>query len=178
MSLESYKKTIEAQKEREREYYPPSQSKEQENKHTQETEFVYVEGISRKKQTGCLVFFIIIGVLVIVASIKNPSENESRVLVKDFIVEKLNDHMRAEMNNDDNDGLKKLGAFLGITFSSKIMDYVTQINVTDYVLLSTFDCTIEIKEEQNTIVSGIIVFGKIIPLKSDMNNLRNAKEQQ
>lgn len=169
MSLESYKKAIEAQKEREREYYPETNPSKSNVRQTRGTENVYVESNPRKRRTGCFVCFILIVALLIVAAIKNPSESEGEEMVKTYIVEGVNDFFRNEMTNDDNDDSKQFVAFLGLSLSSHLIDYVVDTKVDDYVLFSTFDCTIEEDDSIKTLVSGIILCGKIIPLKSDLN---------
>lgn len=73
------------------------------------------------------------------------------------------------MNNEENDGFKQFGAFLGMTFAPQIVDHFSDIKVKDYILFSTFDCTTEVEDIDKTIVSGIIVFGKIIPMKTDLD---------
>lgn len=90
-------------------------------------------------------------------------------MVKDFVVEQLNTVLRDEMIDDDNEGIKQLGIFLGITFASSVFDYISDVKVNDYVLFTTFDCTTEVTGSVKTIVSGIIVFGKIVPLKTDLD---------
>lgn len=90
-------------------------------------------------------------------------------MVKDYIVEKVNYVLKSEINNEENDGLKRFGAFLGMAFSSQIADYVSDIEVSDYILFSTFDCTMEVEEKDRTIVSGVIAFGKIILMKTDLD---------
>lgn len=168
MSLESYKKTLEAQKEWKREFNPESSTNSEERKPNQGSESIYDETRPRKRHSGCLIFFILIVALFAVSAIKNPSENESKEIVKGFIVEKINNKMRTGMNNEDNDGLKQLGAFLGMAFSSNIIDYFCEIQVNDHIVFSTFDCTAEVDKERKTIVSGVIFLGKLIPLKSDI----------
>lgn len=169
MSLESYRKSIEVQNERERGYLnPQSWTKRVECNEASEPEYIYIEQPHRS-HTGCLIFIIVVTALLIVAAIKNPSEKESHEMVKDFVVEQLNTVLRDEMIDDDNEGIKQLGIFLGITFASSVFDYISDVKVNDYVLFTTFDCTTEVTGSVKTIVSGIIVFGKIVPLKTDLD---------
>lgn len=170
MSLESYKKALEAQQERERKFSNEAKPKSEERIRTQEPEYVYVEAKPRKKHSGCVNFIILLAALFIVSAIKNPSERESKEMVKSFIVEKVNNKLRGEMTNEDNDGAKQFGALLGMAFASNIIDYVSEINVTDYIIFTSFDCTTKVDDSERTIVSGIIFLGKIIPLKSDIKS--------
>ena len=172
MSLESYKKFLEKQQETKgiNDLYAnlsinPTQKEYADNiKVEQDT-----AKTSRKNHTGVLVFIFIILAIGIVAAVKNPSEIEGRKMIKDYIVEKLNQVLKSEMNNEENDGFNQFGAFLGMTFAPQIVDYFSDIKVKDYILFSTFDCTTEVEDIDKTIVSGVIVFGKIIPMKTDLD---------
>lgn len=123
---------------------------------------------ARKPKTGCFISLLILLAIFIVAIVKNPSEPEGKNMVKDYIVEKVNDKFREEMQKEENDGLKKFGAFLGMGLSSHLIDYAMETSVNDCFLFSTFNCKTKIEGKSKTIVSGIILFGKIIPLSSDI----------
>jgi hypothetical protein len=168
MSLESYKKALDAQKEREKEYNVQTDLYSEKRKPKPEPEYVYAESKPSKKRRGFLLPLLIIVILFVVSAIQNPSEKEGKEIVKEFIVEKVNNKLRSEMTNEDNDGLKQFGAFLGMAFASNIIDYVCEIQVHDYIVFSTFDCTTKVEDERKTIISGIIFFGKLIPLKTDI----------
>lgn len=168
MSLESYKKFLEDQQ----------RTKTINDRYANLPKRDYVENIEveqvitktpRKNHTGVLVFIFIILAIGIVAAVKNPSEIEGRKMIKDYIVEKVNQVLKSEMNNEENDGFKQFGAFLEMTFAPQIVDHFSDIKVKDYILFSTFDCTTEVEDIDKTIVSGIIVFGKIIPMKTDLD---------
>lgn len=169
MSFESYKKTIEAQRERERDYYTEMKSCAEEPMCSKDTEDEYIEVKPQKRRKGCLVFFIIFVSLLVVAVIKNPSENDSREMVKSFIVDKTKNSLRNEVTNDDNDGFKQLGALIGMTFASSLIDFTCETKVNDYIIFTTFDVTVDYHDEEINIVSGFIFFGKIIPLKTDLD---------
>ena len=168
MSLESYKKFLEDQQRTKTINDRYANLPKREYEENIEVEQVITK-TPRKNRTGVLVFILIILAVFIVAAVKNPSEAEGNKMVKDYIVEKVNYVLKSEINNEENDGLKQFGAFLGMAFSSQIIDYVSDIEVSDYILFSTFDCTMEVEEKNRTIVSGVIVFGKIIPLKTDLD---------
>lgn len=70
MSLESYKKALEAQQERERKFSNEAKPKSEERIRTQELEYVYVEAKPRKKHSGCVIFIILLAALFIVSAIK------------------------------------------------------------------------------------------------------------
>lgn len=113
---------------------------------------------------------LIVLAILVVAAIKNPSSAETRALINDVIVEKINEKMEAEMMKEDNDEITRIAAFLGKAFASPVLDYFTNINVSDYIIFSTFDCSSnDENSETKNIVSGIVIFGKVIPLKSDLD---------
>ena len=160
--MESYNPNTEAQNERNNEFPQPQQQEFA-------TEYVYMK--HPKSHTlgfGWIITFIIIAFFV-VAAIKNPSASETKTLIKDTLIEKINERMGAEIRNGDNDGATQFGAFLGMTLAPYLLDYFTNIHVNNYVIFSTFDCTAKFGEEMQSIVSGIVVFGKVVPLKSDLN---------
>lgn len=132
-----------------------------------ETEYVYVEQ-SKSRKIGWLIFLMIIMATLVVAAIKNPSTSETKSLIKDALVEKINEKIKEETTNEENNGVERLSALLGMTLTSYIFDYFTDTKVSDYIIYSTFDCTAKDGEETKTVVSGIVVFGKIIPLKTDL----------
>lgn len=169
MSLESYKKALAAQREREREYRAVAEPKKAKPAQAREVEYVYVTTKPRKKRHGCLIFILIIVALIVVSVIKNPSEQESKELVKDFVVEKINKYLRNEMTNEDNDPSKFFGAMIGLALSSSLVDYACETEVDDYVIFSTFDCTAELEKSNKTVVAGIIFCGKVIPLKTEID---------
>ncbi len=168
MSLEYYTKVLDAQKVREKEYNPQMDLYSAEREHNTQPEYIYAEAKPRKKRKGFLISLLLIIILFAVSAIKNPSENVGKEIVKEFIVEKVNNKLRSEMINEDNDGFKQFAAFLGMAFTSNIIDYVCEIQVHDYIVFSTFDCTTDVEDERKTIVSGVIFFGKLIPLKTDI----------
>lgn len=168
MSLESYKKFLETQQEKKCLNDVYANLPKRNYAKTIETEQVVTKP-SRKRRSGFLVFKFIILAIIIVAAVKNPSEVEGKKMVKDYIVEKVNYVLKSEINKEGNDGFKQFGAFLGMTFASQIVDYVSDIEVNDYILFSTFDCTMKVEDIDRTIIYGVIVYSKIIPLKTDLD---------
>ncbi len=125
----------------------------------------------KRSSNGLLIFLIIIAALFVVAAIKNPSASEGRKMVKDFIAEKADDELRSTMTDDSSSGLAVLGSLIGLNMMSTIIDTFIDIQVDDCIVFSTFNCTIRDKEDLGkSIVSGVILFGKIIPLNSDMES--------
>ena len=168
MSSESYKKFLESQQETKTVNDLYANLPKRDFTETIEEEEVFTEN-SRKKRSGVIVLTLIVLAIVIVAAIKNPSAVEGKNMVKDYIVENVNYRLKSEMNNEENDGFTKFGAFIGMAFASQMVDYLTEIEVNDYILYSTFNCTMEVEDIDRTLVGGVIVFGKIIPLKTDLD---------
>lgn len=172
MSLEGYKKIIASQREREEGYTTdrvrPVFSAEESGPSA--PAYSSTKPTSHKKHLGWFLTLMLILTLLVVSAIKNPSESDSRDMVKNFIVEKVNDALREQMTDKDSDGLTAFVSLLGMAFMPNLLDYACEIKVTDYILLTTFDCTTPIAESENCIVSGVIIFGKIIPLHSDFGN--------
>lgn len=169
MSFETYKKTIEAQRQRERDYYSEMKSCAEVPMCSKDTECEHIEVKPRKRRKGYLVFFIIFISLLVVAAIKNPSENDSREMVKSFIVDKAKNNLRNEVTDDDNDGFEQLGVLIGMTFASSLIDFACETKVNDYIIFTTFNVTADYHDDEINIVSGFIFFGKIIPLKTDLD---------
>lgn len=161
MSLESYKKNVEAQREREREYSQPQQEVV--------TEYVYIDQPkSRKRGFGWLIFGIVIIALLFLAALKNPSKTEAKAEIKTMIMEKVTEKMRQEVTNEDNDAWKQIGSGLAMLFAPTIIDNMVQTEISDYIFFSTFDASVTVDEEKRTLAAGVILFGKVIPLKSDI----------
>lgn len=117
-----------------------------------------------------VVLLTIVAILV-VAIIKNPSSTETKALIKDAIVEKVYERLDAELMYEDNSEYARFGSFMGKAIAPHILDYFANINVSDYIVFSTFVCTSKYDNVQTkNIVSGVVVFGKVIPLKSDLNS--------
>lgn len=125
----------------------------------------------KRSSHGLLIFMIIIAALFVVAAVKNPSASEGRKMVKDFIAEKADDELRSTMTDDSSSGLAVLGSLIGLNMMSTIIDTFIDIQVDDCIVFSTFKCTIIDKEDEGkNLLSGVILFGKIIPLDSDLKS--------
>lgn len=125
-----------------------------------------------KNKNGKIVWMrvvLIIFTFFVIAILKNPSAPKTKVLIKETLVEKINDKMSRELSNEDNTGFEKIGIFLSMSAVPHLLENFINISVSDYVIFSTFNCTAEDGDEIKTIVSGIVIFGKVIPLTSDLS---------
>ncbi len=160
MSLESYLKSLEAQREREAELQP--KKRREAPAHRRRT--------PRRKESGvtkiiiCLVLIALFGL----AAIKNPTKTEAKAEVKTMIMDKFNERMRQEASNDENTTGQQIGSTLALLFGNKLFDSWVQIDVSNYIFFSTFNSHITQDDESKIIAAGVIVFGNAIPLKTDL----------
>lgn len=118
----------------------------------------------QKAGKGKIIFWIVVIAILFLAALKNPSENEAKAEINTMLLEKLKENLREEVTNDDNNPLTQLGSGLAMLFAPTIIDNVVQTDVTDYIIFSTFSAKISFNEEEKELGSGIILFGKVIPL--------------
>lgn len=148
--------------------------------HGFKTLYINQREISSKKRDRSLfslknIIFITIIAILILAVAKNPTKEESKILVKSMIIEKIDNVLRENMLDKESKGLDALGAFFGIAFSHSIYDFLVNTEVNDYFLFSTFSAAIPVDNQPKILASGIILFGKAFPLKSDLKNKENLK---
>lgn len=155
MSLESYRKSIQEQREREeRRFDDPPRRKPKATRTSR-----------KKRRTGRIIVLVAIAAVLILAAVKNPSKTEAKAEIKNTLVEYANEKMLEHITDTDAP-VAQVGSALGLMLAPTLLDYVVQTDVSDYIFFSTFRATVPVPEKQN-LVSGIIVFGKVIPLKSD-----------
>lgn len=110
---------------------------------------------------------LFIAVILIIAAVKNPSRPNAIQMVKAYTIEKVNQKIYDNMNEGEEDSAAQVGQFFGSIFVSKIVEKVIDVDVTDYIILSSFRIT---AFGNKNIASGVILFGNIIPLASDIKN--------
>lgn len=122
--------------------------------------------VSSKKSKGFTKFIILgtMSVILIIAAIKNPSVTESKQLIKDAAIEKINGKLSSNVLS----GTQQFASMLGMFLAPTLLDKFVTIDVNDYVVFSTFKATIVVIEEHKNLASGIIVFGNVVPLSSDI----------
>lgn len=118
----------------------------------------------------------LIGVLL-VAALKNPSESEAKVMVENKINTILNQKVEEKLledndKADDNNIISGLvtGFIQGLV--PKVLHEMSTVDVNNYVVFSTFDVTLKKlnqKAEKKSLAHGVIVFGKVVPLGTDLN---------
>lgn len=122
-----------------------------------------------RRTVGVIAVAAIFSVLFL-AAFKNPSETEAKAELKSKFEEKVNEFLLSEFNNDkSNNVLDQIMAAFAINYVPSIVDSLVQIEVSDYIFFSTFETMLKDDDERKILASGIIVFGKIIPLHSDFN---------
>lgn len=127
-----------------------------------------------RKQTDMkkLIFLVIIGFVLVLAAVRNPSEREAKESIKAEATKLINEKITEESKDNDIEDLGKIGVALSNLLAPTIMDHALDIDVKDYIFCSSFAVTTKVSGEKKNIASGIILFGKIIPLSSDFKNDR------
>lgn len=170
MSLESYRKYLKDQEAKNDEPIGSDDASQVADEQvTERVEYVYVERKSGRKGIVWLCAFILIVALLTVAAVKNPTDTEAKEMANKFIVEKVDKFFVDKMNDEDAGGFQQLAAFFGLSFSSKLVNSFVETKVNNYVVMSTFDSEVEMDNSKKTIMSGVIVFGKLIPLSTDLD---------
>lgn len=126
---------------------------------------------TRPKKRYNLKKVIIYGLVVItliIAAVTNPSEAESKRMIRSEVITKVNDKLKAEINDKNKSGDQQFGLMLGMLFAPAIIDSFVTIDVNNYFVFSTFKASADSEEEQKNIASGIILFGQVITFSSDI----------
>lgn len=178
MSLESYRKNLEAQQKREK----IENIEEKEEVYTSEADHysddqIFEESIEidnsrpQKRGIGKIIIAIAVIAILFLAALKNPSKTDAKAEVNGMITEKVMEKIQGEMTNiDDEESIgSTLGSALASLFIPSVIDKIVNIEVSDYIFFTTYDANISIMQEKKTIVSGVILFGKVIPLHTDID---------
>lgn len=159
MSLESYRKALEEQREREKQYdngyqHPktPSVSISENNKQNSK---------GRRMSTAKFLFLFILCSIGLGAIISNPTEDEARKLIKQKAIEIIKDNA-----NEDRGSEYSFTDFLSDMMLPIFYDSYTKTTVTNYNWFSTFTVS-TVNFDENLRVKGIIIFGRIIPLSKE-----------
>lgn len=160
MSLESYRKALASQQERENQFRDDDS-----NTVSQNEMMAYVNNASPNNGLRKFAMYIFWIAFFLVAIISNPSPSEAKHEINSVILEKFNEHMRKEMRDEENDSWKQMGAGFAMLLAPALIDKLVQTEVSDCILFSTFNASVPHNNQSVTMVSGIIVFGKIIPLR-------------
>lgn len=146
---------------------------------TPETEIDDKQPNNKKKKFRIrLILIAVIFFFLLFAGIKNPSESESKDLIKHHIIEFINDLARKEesQNPESNEDAIITNRFLRNTLLPGLIDTMVTIHTSDYIFFSSFEATVEANDKKKNLMSGIILFGKVLPLSSDIdqNELNNS----
>lgn len=124
----------------------------------------------KKYEFKKFIFLGLVMIILVIAAVRNPSVTESKQLIKDAAITEINEKFIADINDDNISGSYKFGSMLGMLLGPLIIDKLVTIDVNDYIIFSTFKATLEGKGEKMNLASGIILFGNLIPISSDINN--------
>lgn len=109
----------------------------------------------------------LIMVLLLFAILQNPSRAEAKAEIKTMILNHVSDKIHSKVAENDDDPLKQAGMELSMLFAPAIIDSWVNIDVTNFIAFSTFNAYTTDKGNERTIISGVILFGKVIPLNSN-----------
>lgn len=124
----------------------------------------------RSKKTGKSKVILLISIIAILllAGFKNPSKMEAQTEIKAMITEHFQEIMHHEATDKNNSAGERLGSILAVFIAPTFIDNFIQVDVSNYLILSTYDANILLTDGNISLVSGIIIFGTIIPLSSDI----------
>lgn len=115
-----------------------------------------------------LIFFIIVIGILVLAAVKNPTEEEAKQRVKTEMTELINDKVESNVDTEAGMSLKQIGASIVKHIAPALVDKMIDVDVNNYIVFTTFNASSSFNDSKVSIASGIIVFGKIIPLKTDI----------
>ncbi len=116
-----------------------------------------------------LITLVVVAAILILAAVKNPGEKEARELIKTEVVEQLNTKATDKAAECDYTGIaKQITGMVVNMFAPTLVDKCLDIEVENCVIFTKFNVTTTIKADKTSIASGVIVFGKIIPLKINL----------
>ena len=110
----------------------------------------------------CIVLIFVLAL----SAYKNPTRAEAEAELKMLVLNKFKDTMMSNME-DDRSTNSVIGSGLAMLFAPTIIDNIVRVNVTDYIIFSSFRIDAEIDGESGKLASGIIFCGNIIPLSTD-----------
>lgn len=111
---------------------------------------------------------MILVVILAVAAITNPSKYRTEVLVQEAIAEKVTEKIDEKLDSDEDNDFKHMGSMLDEDFIVTIVDRLTRTEVTNFFFFSTFDCTAKLGGDKKTVAAGVVIFGKVIPLRTEL----------
>lgn len=116
-----------------------------------------------------LIITIAIVAIVIIAAVKNPSKSEADAEIKSIILEKVNERARQDIElPSGSEDAQMLGSAIINFLTTGLVDNCIETEVSNYLLFSTFDAKVFVGDYEESLVSGFIIFGYVIPTKIDM----------
>lgn len=176
MSLDSYLQELESQRKVKRDFDSETNRKSQEDNNRRE-KIVYlsespVKSHSRFKRFITIPLMMIIGFLFVLALVKNPSPIESQELIKLTAIQHINKYLERQ-SEETNNGWEKFGFGLARLLAPTAYDAMVQTEIEDYVVYTKFSASFNLGDEPRY-VKGIILFGKVIPLETNIPEFSSA----
>lgn len=162
MSLESYLKTLEEQRRRESEIRGVDVNPIQRKKANKRSNYSVNTYANKRTRHGKKLLYFLITAVLLIAIIENPSNTRAKADVNTIIKERVKEIIwKSNSNKTEWD---EIGAGLAMLFAPTVIDNYLQTKTSNYVLFSTFETNCF--GISGPVFSGIIIFGKVIPLTS------------
>lgn len=129
----------------------------------------------RKSGIGWFIFLILLIGLLAAAAITNPTETESKKIVKNTVLTYAEDYVVEKMVDYDGP-LTEMALSLGKRLAPKVWDKAVETEVENYIIFTKFKANIGFQGYRKNLLSGIILFGQLIPLDSDLKHLKSLNE--
>lgn len=169
MSLETYKKSIRNQQDRDGLYSSSVNSESYDSIPEVLLENDAYQTKSKKTVIGKLILTLIFISVFLLAAIKNPNKTEAKAEIMTMLMEQINETIKESSGSQSS----KFGAYLTMAFmGNTLAEAFLNTEISDYIFFSTYDVKTNVHEEEKIIVSGIIIFGKILPLHSDLDDFK------
>lgn len=122
----------------------------------------------KKSSTGKIIFSLVIIAILVIAAITNPSKSAAKEEVNTALSEQVDRYINKEMAGEDNSLGARFGSALAKLLTPTLVNTLVDTNVSNYIFFSTFESKVTVINEEKKLASGIILFGNVIPLSSDL----------
>ena len=122
------------------------------------------------------ILILILGLLV-GAAVTNPTESESKEIVKSTVLTYAEKYVENQIEKSGIP-LAGVGLSIGKKFAPKLWDKAVTTETEDYFIFTYFKSDINYMGINKNLLSGIIVFGQLIPLDSELKDDISTLKQQ
>lgn len=128
--------------------------------------------VSRSSSITKIIFAEIIIAIFLLGAIKNPTVSQTKAEVKSMLLEQYYDNLRKQLVYTDSID-KQIESSFAMFIAPNIIDTWLQTDVSDYIFFSTFNSSLRVGKDVRAVMSGAVIFGKVVPLKYDMKKVLN-----